>query len=531
VGLFDRPANSDYLKALVAKPAIPGLSEGLVGLSDGQWRHHVQRLRDVSLLAPRDKSDPEALDAHPLVREWFGQRARVTNEAAWRAAHSRLYDHLRRSTREGSTPTLGDLAPLYHAIAHGCLAERHQEALSEVYKKRICRWRPDGQIAFYTSKKLGAVSSDLAAIGWFFDPPYQIPTAALTPSDRAWVLAEASFGLRSQGRLQEALPAMDAALRMAEEAQDYANAARRASTLSETELLLGDVFAATATAAKSVVYADRAGEVSLTRMFRATQADALHAAGDWEQAKGVFADAEQRQREWRPQEPLLYSTQGYLYCDLLLSQREAAAARDRAVQTIEIARVNDWILDVAHDNLTLGRAHLSLALQCNVIGVSTENGRDNARTTAARLDEAVEGLRGAGQAQEIPRGLLARAAFRRAIGDWNGAKSDLDEAKEIAEPGLMRLYWCDCALEGARLVLARLEAFAPLNGLVERSPPPPVLPDPVAEAALGEEARKELDVARKLIAECGYHRRDEELAELDAVMAGGRRFADLPPRV
>ena len=95
----------------------------------------------------------------------------------------------------------------------------------------------------------------------------------------------------------------------------------------------------------------------------------------------------------------------------------------------------------------------------------------------------------------------------------------------------MRLYWCDCALEGARLALARREVFAPLNGLVERSPPPPVLPDPNAAAALREEARKELDVARKLIAECGYHRRDGELAELDAVVAGARRFADLPPRV
>ena len=52
-----------------------------------------------------------------------------------------------------------------------------------------------------------------------------------------------------------------------------------------------------------------------------------------------------------------------------------------------------------------------------------------------------------------------------------------------------------------------------------------------AAAALSEQARNELDVARKLIDECGYHRRDEELAELDAVVAGARRFADLPPRV
>jgi hypothetical protein len=140
-------------------------------------------------------------------------------------------------------------------------------------------------------------------------------------------------------------------------------------------------------------------------------------------------------------------------------------------------------------------------------------------------------LRDVGQNEQFPLALLARAAFCRTVSDWDGAKGDLDEAKEIAESGLMRLYWCDCALEGARLALAQREAFASLNGLVEPSLPPPVLPDPAAAAALNEEARKELDVARKLIAECGYYRRDEELAELDAVVAGGRRFADLPPRV
>ena len=119
--------------------------------------------------------------------------------------------------------------------------------------------------------------------------------------------------------------------------------------------------------------------------------------------------------------------------------------------------------------------------------------------------------------------------------------------EEIAEPGPMRLFLCDLALERARLALARREAFAPLDGRVEKSPPPPAVPDAArrrptsppppalpdaAEAArLFNEAREQLDVARKLIAECGYHRRDEEVAELDAVVAGSRRFADLPPRV
>ena len=139
VGLFDRPAGGDCLKALRAKPAIPGLTDALVDLSDDQWRRNVERLRDVRLLAPVDKSDPEALDAHPLVREWFGERLWQMNEAAWKEAHSRLYDHLRDATHEGKTPSLADLAPFYHAIVHGCQAGRYQEALKEVYQNLIYR--------------------------------------------------------------------------------------------------------------------------------------------------------------------------------------------------------------------------------------------------------------------------------------------------------------------------------------------------------------------------------------------------------
>ena len=162
---------------------------------------------------------------------------------------------------------------------------------------------------------------------------------------------------------------------------------------------------------------------------------------------------------------------------------------------------------------------------------SFETARDDARAAAAKLDEAVEGLRAGGQSGYAARGLLARAAFRRAVGDRDGARRDLDEVDEIAEPGPMRLYLCDCALERARLALASREAFAPLNGLVDPSPPPPALPDAAKAARLLEEARIELDAARKLITDCGYHRRDAELAELDAVAGGKSRFADLPPRV
>ena len=110
----------------------------------------------------------------------------------------------------------------------------------------------------------------------------------------------------------------------------------------------------------------------------------------------------------------------------------------------------------------------------------------------------------------------------RALGDWDGARRDLDEVEEIAGPGPTRLYLCDMALGRARLALARGEAFAPLNGLVEDSPPKPEPPDPAERDRLHAKAAEQLRIAADYIATCGYHRRDEELAELQAVLRGER---------
>jgi tetratricopeptide (TPR) repeat protein len=532
VGLFDRPASGDCLRALREKPAIPGLTEPVAGLDEGAWQRAAARLRDVRLLAPMDPSAPQALDAHPLVREWFGQRLERTNPEAWRAAHGRLYEHLRDTTREGKTPTLESLAPLYQAIAHGCRAGRHQEALRNIYVRRICRRDASGNVEFYSFFKLGAVGSDLAAICWFFEKPYETPVAALAPMERSWVFSEASSGLHAQGRLVEALPALRTVLRMYEEAKDRVRAAAiSAANLSQAELLVGEITAAVATAEKSVAYADQSGDRFQMISGHALHAILLHAAGQREEAERQFADAEDRQRQRQPAYPLLYSGQGYGYCDLLLAKGKWASARDRATKILEWEIESDSLVDRGLVRLALGRAHLGMMLGNILTQQEADTTHCDACATQVRLSEAIERLQGASQLQEVPRALLARAAFRRSVGDWNGAARDLDEVEEIAEPGPMRLYLCDMAFEHARLAFSRIEAFAPLNGLIDGSPPRPEPSGAEESAKLAEEARANLANARELIESCGYHKRDEELAELEAVLAGRHRFADLPPRV
>src|SRR5262249_35036239 len=144
----------------------------------------------------------------------------------------------------------------------------------------------------------------------------------------------------------------------------------------------------------------------------------------------------------------------------------------------------------------------------------------------------VDGLRAAAMFEFIVRGLLARCALHRDIGNWGGAARDLDEGEEIADPAPMRLYLCDMALQRGRLAFAKIEAFAPLNGMLENAnPPKPTVPSAEEVTQLKAEAEEQLKIAADYIEKCGYHRRDEELAELQAVLRGERTFASLPRRV
>jgi tetratricopeptide (TPR) repeat protein len=531
VGLFDRPASVDLINALRAKPVIDGLTSAIAGLDEDAWRTSVARLRDVRLLDPEDSLSPDALDAHPLVREWFGERLKATNETAWKKAHGRLFEHLRDTTKEGKTPTLEDLAPLYQAIAHGCRAGRHSEARAEIYRDRICRWGPEGRLEYYSIHTLGVIGSDLAAISWFFDKPYETPVATLSPADQGWVLNLAAFCLRAQGRFAESLPAMRAALRIAEEATLWHNAGIASSNLSEAELVVGEVDVAVATAEQSIAYADHSGDESQIVISRTTRAEALHAAGRREEAERLFVDAEKRQKKMQPNFPVLFSVRGYQYCDLLLAKGDHATVHERSTDIIAIAQKRNTLLDIALGSIALGRADFGRALS-KIGQLQSVAEHNNASAACARLDEAIDGLRAAGLNDDLPRGLLSRATLHRSVGDWDGTVRNLDEVEEVAEPGPMRLFLCDMALERARLAFARVEAFAPLNGMLEKdNPPKPTVPSAEQVADLKTEAEEQLKIAADYIEKCGYHRRDEELAELQAVLHGEKKFADLPPRL
>ncbi len=235
LGLFDRPADAGSIAALRAAPAIPGLTDALQNLSETKWRQTLSKLRRIKLLAVNSATSfgsSEVLDAHPLVREHFGQQMKHDHPDAWREANNRLYEHLTRTAKE-FPDTLEEMSPLLAAVTHGCEASRQQETFMRVYWRRIHRGNE-----FYFLKKLGAVAADLAALQSFFTTPWREPSANLTSHIQATVLDQAGSDLRALGRVPEAPQPMKASLAMYISEGELESAAGTASNLSEVYLTL-----------------------------------------------------------------------------------------------------------------------------------------------------------------------------------------------------------------------------------------------------------------------------------------------------
>jgi tetratricopeptide (TPR) repeat protein len=476
VGLFDRPVDEGEITALRKEPVVPGLTDALVGVREPGWNKAVAKLQRTGLLsAEQDKR----LDAHPLVREHFGEQLKRDHVEAWREGHRRLYVYLKDTANE-LPETIEEMAPLYGAVAHGCLAGKSSEALEEVYWKRI--HREDEHFCLY---KLGAFGSEVAVLSAFFDSPWERLAPGLSEVSQAWVLRNAGYALVALGRLPEGMRLMQLALDWRIDHVDWWHAAIIAALLSDFCRSSGDLNGALTYALRSVELADKSRYAGRMMINRTTLAASLHAMGLWKDATAQFQEAERMQEKAYPASPVLNRLWGFRYCDMLLDQSRSDEVRTRAAQTLEWGKIHYPLLDTALDNLSLGRGHL-LALQSSTAG-------DLAQTTS-HLQQAINGLRHAGRQDFLPLGLLARAALHTHTRDFPAARHDLDETLTLATRCGFRLHEADAHLGHARLALA----------LPERDP------------AL---AREHLAKARRIIDATGYHRRDSELTTLEAESA------------
>ncbi len=509
LGLFVHPIDREVLEVLW-QAQIEGLTDCI---SQRAWQVAIRDLQEKHRLLSEHPARPGLLDCHPLIREFFGGQLQRHQPEVWREAHERLYDYYRNLPEKELPDTLEEMQPLLAAVTHGCAAGEHQRTLVEVYYPRIQR---DGGTN-YLCEKIGYYNDDLAAVAHFFSIPWNTPATGMEKMWQAGVLNWAGFRLRALGRLREAFEPMQAHIEISLNMENWIEVAKGAGNLSELELTFGQVAVAVETGRLAVEFADRSGDGFMRMYSRTVLADVLHQTGNWTVALALFREAERIQQERQPSYFRLYSVQGFRYCDLLLAQSERVEegiveVLERAQQTLEWLIQNHMsLLSIGLDQLTLARANLlhNFLTDRENVGlvsdsVTRQNGLKNGTLTNL-LDEdlsearnwsvqAVAGLRASQRQDYLPRALLVQATLHRLTAEYPQAHDALQEVYDIAEPSGMRLHLTDYHLESARLFLAEYNS---------------------------EQAREHADLADALIQATGYHRRDDELAELRRHLAQG----------
>ena len=501
LGLFDRPVPIDAIKAIIEEHPVAGLSDKITDTSGSAWSTTLKNLRKHKLLFKESEHNPGTLDCHPLIREHFGDKLQQQNPNGWKEAHTRLYEYYKNLPENEHPDTLEDMDPLFLAVVHGWRGKKYYEAYEETYCKRIRQKSKN-----FCCQQLGAFGSDLACLSIFFDRCWDMPSKHL-PNDgeKAVTLNWAGFRLRAVGRLSEAAQPMQAGLEMRIEQKNWQQSALDANNLGELYLKLGDVAVSEQYGEQSVTFADRSGDGFQMEARRTTHSDTLHQAGKNKAAEKLFIEAETMQKKRHPEYPWLYSVAGFRFCDLLLSMGKYQEVLERARTTIKIAERNNLLKDIGLNKLTIGKAYMLRSVESNSSDfIEAED----------YLNQAVDGLREAGTQDYLPHGLLARGTLFRHQKVFLKSWTDLDEAREIAEYGQMRLYLTDYHLEACRLIRSQLSGVSSQKKAKSYE----VIENGETLSLTLEEMQARFQYhfkeAERLVQETGYHRRDGEREEL-----------------
>jgi tetratricopeptide (TPR) repeat protein len=429
MGLFDRPMGVELFLELKEKAEI---ALGLKEIPGPKINQMVANLESIGLILPDKEEGVRAeYDAHPLVREYFGQKFLDEDPDRFRQAHRVLFEYFQKVPEKDQPDTLEELEPLYRAMHHGCKAEEYKKAWEDVYYVRIMRGGEG-----YSSFKLGAYSSDLAAVSGFFPNGWGSPPVkkGLYEEYQCFVLAEASFCLMSLGRMTEAVGSRRMVMQIHEKREDLQNAAVGALNLVDLLLPTGGVSEAEERAEQAIEWIGKTEDKFRQMVSHSKLANTLHRLGKMVDSQEAFQETERLQNERQPEYPRLYSQQGAQYCAFKLEMAQGKAdyveVLERGNEIIDLYKNTGYnrLLCHALNHLTIARAQAALE-----------------KNTVAQIAfvAAVDGIRKAGKIEFLPDFLNHRASFLRQQGEQEKGRHDLDEALETAIRCGMDLYEAD----------------------------------------------------------------------------------------
>ncbi len=137
LGLFDRPMQAAEFQQLKKKAEF---AKPLKNIPPEQFNSMITHLKQTGLLnVQTDAVGNNIWDAHPLVREYFGQAFEKESFQQFKQAHLVLFKYFQTVPDKKQPDTLAELEPLYRAVHHGGRAGAYKKAKEDVLRKRIHR--------------------------------------------------------------------------------------------------------------------------------------------------------------------------------------------------------------------------------------------------------------------------------------------------------------------------------------------------------------------------------------------------------
>lgn len=517
IGLFDRPADPDAMRALLADPQMRTFTRGLK-LGGDAWNDAVNALREMGLLNRAFPDLPGTLDAHPLVREHFRDELRKDHPDWWLQGNRTLFGFYQ--TKAPPLPANSkDMNWLYAAVTHGCAAKLHQEVFDEVLLKRVWRDRRTN----FSTRRLGMTGSDLVALSNYFYPQQwtKLRTPSLSPRARVLVLTNAGVRLRQLGRVVDARDSFGAVVREIDpqeaQAEELEDASYAAAQYCELLVIAGKLTSgadesegALYNGQRAVEYANRGDDAYFSMHARSSLAEVYFMLNDLERANALFDQAMAIERERRPRPPFLYSQSLFRYGYFLIETGRA--------EMILTGESQDPFWGKNGEDSSL----LSEAIRLTILGAAhramIEAGpQDSAFLQRGEriLGDAISAYQTAGYTDYTVRGLLERAHFYRVLGQnryVTAALADLARAAVEAKRGQMDLLYADVLLQQ---VACYLDEWA-------------VMTTP-ERASSRDKITDSLNQAADLVTDIGYGRRQAMLASLQEAAAKAEALRLSPP--
>jgi tetratricopeptide (TPR) repeat protein len=450
--IFDRPVKAIEL-ARIAESKTAGLSDQLPAITDAAWHQLTDRLRSRKLILPSRPYSSGVLDAHPLVRAYFGEFFFQRKDLR-EAAHKTVADDLRKALggppSDKGTTTRSVLAA-YEVVSHVVAAGDFQQAMTIHWEYVRCGRQ-------YWNREYSLLSTDLSIWSEFF----RVPWSELRPEledfglYRPFIFSEAAWNLFALGRPDQAVEAAKVAFRESVSNKQWLEVSGIAENLSGYLLSLGRVRESDHFAAEALRHSSNPERNEWLGPWpkpypRQVQARVMAARValykyDLAECAKLMREAEEINRRFYGDSAVRgYGT--YTYVDMLLEQGLVSEALDRAEQTLRLPETGDSDERNERPEITVGIERIAL-------GRAYADARDFPRALV-NLDDGVGMLRQVGRVDVVVLSLLERARVRRLIDQLAESEHDLRYARRIADRAGLEPLLAMAELEMAELLAAQ----------------------------------------------------------------------------